>query len=111
MTSEKQKMLAGLPYLADSPELNADRAVCAATLARYNQLVTVGEQQVFLEELVGSAGTRTLIRPPFFCDYGYNIHLGADVFLNFNCVILDVASVHIGDHTKIGSAVQILTAD
>jgi maltose O-acetyltransferase len=51
------------------------------------------------------------IRPPFFCDYGYNIHLGDDVFLNFNCVILDVAGVVIGDRTQIGPAVQIYAAD
>src|SRR3954470_8233175 len=52
-----------------------------------------------------------VIRPPFFCDYGYNIRLGDDVFLNFNCVILDVVEVTIGDRTQIGPAVQIYAAD
>ena len=52
-----------------------------------------------------------MIRPPFHCDYGYNIRLGDGVFLNFNCVILDVVAVTIGDQTQIGSGVQILTAD
>jgi serine acetyltransferase len=51
------------------------------------------------------------IRPPFHCDYGFNISLGAGVFLNFNCVILDVVEVTIGDRTQIGPGVQILTAD
>ena len=52
-----------------------------------------------------------MIRPPFFCDYGYNIRLGDGVFLNFNCVILDVVEVAIGDRTQIGPAVQIYAAD
>jgi maltose O-acetyltransferase len=52
-----------------------------------------------------------VIRPPFFCDFGYNIRLGAGVFLNFNCVILDVCAVSIGDGTQIGPAVQIYAAD
>jgi acetyltransferase-like isoleucine patch superfamily enzyme len=52
-----------------------------------------------------------VIRAPFHCDYGFNISLGAGVFLNFNCVILDVVEVTIGDKTQIGPGVQILTAD
>ena len=52
-----------------------------------------------------------MIRPPFFCDYGYNIRLGDGVFLNFNCVILDVVEVVIGDRTQIGPATQIYAAD
>ena len=52
-----------------------------------------------------------MIRPPFHCDYGYNIRLGDGVFLNFNCVILDVVDVSIGDRTQIGPAVQIYAAD
>ena len=54
---------------------------------------------------------RAVIRPPFHCDYGFNIHLGADAFLNFNCVILDVVEVRIGAGTQIGPAVQIYAAD
>src|SRR6202044_3050297 len=60
---------------------------------------------------VGAGGVRPGPRPPFHCDYGYNISLGADVFLNFNCVILDVVAVTIGAGTQIGPAVQIYTAD
>ena len=52
-----------------------------------------------------------VIRPPFYCDFGYNIRLGDGVFMNFNCVILDVVEVSIGDRTQIGPAVQIYAAD
>jgi len=50
------------------------------------------------------------MQPPFFCDYGSNIHLGEKVFFNFNCVVLDVCPVRIGSYTLFGPAVQILTA-
>jgi len=56
-------------------------------------------------------GADAVVRPPFFCDFGYNIRLGDGVFLNFNCVILDVVEVSIGDRTQIGPAVQIYAAD
>jgi maltose O-acetyltransferase len=111
MKTQKENMLSGELYNANDPELNADRNRCAELLAEYNTLVHYEEQVRFLPKLVGSTGPASQLRPPFYCDYGYNIHLGEDVFLNFNCVILDVVRVTIGDHTKIGSAVQILAAD
>jgi maltose O-acetyltransferase len=49
------------------------------------------------------------MQPPFYCDYGRNIHLGSRVFFNFNCIVLDVCPVTVGDHTLFGSGVQILT--
>ncbi len=60
---------------------------------------------------LGAVGEGCVIRPPFFCDHGFNIRLGAGVFLNFNCVILDVVEVVIGARTQIGPAVQIYAAD
>ena len=50
------------------------------------------------------------MQPPFYCDYGSNIHLGQRVFFNFNCVVLDVCPVRIGDFTLFGPSVQIYTA-
>src|SRR5258707_521551 len=50
------------------------------------------------------------MQPPFFCDYGSNIWLGERVFFNFNCVVLDVCRIEIGDYTLFGPAVQIYTA-
>jgi maltose O-acetyltransferase len=64
-----------------------------------------------LAERFASVGEQALIRPPFFCDYGYNISLGAGAFLNFNCIVLDVEPVSIGAGTAIGPAVQILASD
>src|SRR3712207_8360551 len=69
------------------------------------------ERYSLLVERFASVGEQALIRPPFFCDYGYNITLGAGAFLNYGCIILDVEPVAIGEGTAIGPAVQILASD
>lgn len=63
-----------------------------------------------LNELFGSGGDSVWMQPPFYCDYGSNIQLGNHVYFNFNCVVLDVCEVRIGEFTSIGPAVQIYTA-
>ena len=63
-----------------------------------------------LTELFGKGGESVWMQPPFFCDYGSNILLGERVFFNFNCVVLDVCRVTIGDFSMFGPAVQIYTA-
>ena len=68
------------------------------------------ERRSLLERLFGSGGDSALLQPPFFCDYGSNIHLGQRVYFNFNCVVLDVCQVRIGEFTMFGPAVQIYTA-
>jgi maltose O-acetyltransferase len=105
-------MLAGELYRPDE-ELGAEQAAAKAWMARYNAALAlpVSERHALLRERLGHVGKDAVIRPPFFCDYGYNIHLGDGVFLNFNCVILDVVEVMIGDRTQIGPAVQIYAAD
>lgn len=69
------------------------------------------ERFVLLVERFASVGEHAVIRPPFFCDHGYNISLGTGAFLNYNCIILDVEPVSIGEGTAIGPGVQILAAD
>jgi maltose O-acetyltransferase len=104
-------MLAGELYRAADPELVADRARCERLQGEFNSQPEADARERVLRELLGGLGTSSYIRPPFFCDYGYNITLGDGVFLNFNCVVLDVVAVTIGDRAQIGSAVQILAAD
>jgi len=113
VASEKQKMLAGELYVATGEELAADARRVAEWMDRYNASIasTQRDYSTLLREMLAEVGEGAYIRPPFHCDYGYNISLGAGVFLNFNCVILDVVKVTIGDRTQIGPGVQILTAD
>jgi maltose O-acetyltransferase len=111
--TEKEKMLAGELYNADAPELQAEMAVTQKWLARYNAALgaSASDLRKILLERLAAVGEGVMIRPPFHCDYGFNISLGAGVFLNFNCVILDVVEVIIDEKTQIGPGVQILTAD
>ena len=111
--SERQKMISGLPYDPGDPELQADQTAAKHWMARYNAAMasSPAERRDLLRQRLGEVGEGAIIRPPFHCDYGYNIRLGRGVFLNLNCVILDVCEVEIGDQTQIGPGVQILTAD
>jgi maltose O-acetyltransferase len=111
--TEKAKMLAGELYDASAPEIQADLAATHRWLARYNAALDMepSDRRELLVERLAAVGEGSVIRPPFHCDYGFNISLGAGVFLNFNCVILDVVEVTIGDRTQIGPGVQILAAD
>src|SRR3954468_20964242 len=111
--TEKQKMLAGELYRASDPELQADAAAAQAWMVRYNASLGAppAAQRALLGERLAHVGVDAVIRPPFFCDYGYNIRIGDGAFLNFNCVILDVVALVIGAGTQVGPLVQILTAD
>jgi maltose O-acetyltransferase len=113
MRTEKQKMLAGELYHAGDPEIQADQAAAKTWMVRYNASLasSAAERRTLLRELLPEVGDGAVIRPPFHCDFGYNIGIGPDVFLNFNCVILDVVAVTIGAGTQIGPAVQIYSAD
>jgi maltose O-acetyltransferase len=113
MQSEKQKMISGALYRPGDPELVADRARSQDLQRRYNATI-VGEKDTrapILRAWLGSVDASSALRSPFYADYGYNIHLGRDVFFNYGCVLLDVCPIHIGDNTQIGPNVQILTAD
>ena len=110
--TEKAKMLAGELYRSIDPALVADTERAQRLVAQYN--ATSGEateiRLALLHQLFGSLGDGTVIRPLFACDYGYNIRLGRNAFINFNCVFLDCASIEIGDNLQMGPAVQIYTA-
>ena len=113
MSTEKQKMLAGELYRPGGAEIQADQAATRAWLARYNAALdrSPDKRRALLLERFGEVGAGAVVRPPFHCDFGFNIRLGSHVFLNFNCVILDVVEVTIGDGAQIGPAVQIYSAD
>ena len=111
MATEREKMLAGELYDALDPALVAAREH-ARDLCQALNATREGEtdaRRVILRELCGRGGDTVWMQPPFFCDYGTNIHLGERVFFNFNCVVLDVCPVTIGDFTLFGPGVQILT--
>src|SRR5947208_12940605 len=111
MPSEREKMLAGALYDPLDPELVAGRER-ARDLCQALNATREGRgdaRRAMLRELFGRGGDTVWMQPPFFCDYGTNIELGERVFFNFNCVVLDVCRVRIGDYTLFGPGVQILT--
>jgi len=112
MSTEREKMLRGEPYIASDPELAAARVRARRLWQRYNALdpEASAERRELLGQLLGAAGPNVVIEPPFYCDYGAHIELGADVFLNFDCVFLDCAAITIGAQTQLGPAVQLYTA-
>ncbi len=111
MPTERQKMLQGELYDPHDPELAAARLRAREFCRALNAAPDADEDERrrLLRELIGSGGDSVWMQPPFWCDYGSNIHLGERVFFNFNCTVLDVCEVHIGDYTLFGPGVQILT--
>ncbi len=111
MPTEREKMLAGELYDALDPGLVADRIRARELCQRLNAASEADEalRRDLCRQLFGRGGDTVWMQPPFFCDYGTNIELGERVFFNFNCVVLDVCRVTIGDYTLFGPAVQIYT--
>lgn len=112
MPSEKEKMIAGELYRPGDPELVADRRHAQELMHAYNQTI-VGDptRAGILKDLLASGSETASLRPAFQVDYGYNIFLGDNVFMNYGCVLLDICPIHIGDRTEIGPLTQILAAD
>ncbi|HYH81958.1 MAG TPA: sugar O-acetyltransferase [Longimicrobium sp.] len=110
--SQKAKMLAGELYNATDPELVAERLRARELLHRFNAAAPRDEQAALrlLAGLFGGFGEGTAVMAPFRCDYGYNVRIGRNGFVNYDCVFLDCAPIRLGDDVQIGPAVQIYTA-
>jgi maltose O-acetyltransferase len=108
----KERMLRGELYLAADDELDADSARCQELLERYNA-TRYAEQALrdeLLRDLLGGVGDGVVIKQPFRCDYGRYITIGAGTFVNYGCIMLDVAPIAIGAACQIAPGVQLLTA-
>ncbi|WP_249870601.1 sugar O-acetyltransferase [Oceanobacillus saliphilus] len=112
MKTEKQKMIDGELYNPADAELVAGRLHARKMTRLYNQ-TTEEEDELrtkMLKELFGSTGETLYIEPNFRCDYGYNIHVGENFYANFDCTILDVCEVRIGDNCFMAPSVHLYTA-
>lgn len=109
--SNRERMLAGDLYIADDPESAAiaQRAARLADAYHRTALADEAAARLILKQLLGSVGPEAVIRPPFFVDYGENLHVGARTFINANLTALDVARITIGEDCQIGPNVQLLT--
>lgn len=110
--TEKEKMIAGDMYAPSDLQLVEDRRQARIVFGAYNATHPdeTEKRRELLEQLFDQHPKNIYIEPPFHCDYGYNIQLGDNVYMNYNCCILDVSLVKIGDNTMFGPHVQIYTA-
>jgi maltose O-acetyltransferase len=112
MGEMKDRMLRGDLYIADDAELAADYARAQELLDRYNRTLhsEQHERDEILRKLLGHVGEEVHVRAPFRCEYGTRVSIGDRTFLNYDCLMLDVAPVTIGAACQIATRVQFLTA-
>lgn len=106
MISEKQKMMTGELYQDSDPELVAERRRAQQLVDEFNAT----RDAAVIGKLFGSIGDGSWVMPRFQCDYGYQIHLGSNSFLNYDAILMDCATITIGDDVSIGPRAQLLTA-
>ena len=105
--TEKEKMLRGMLFTPSRDKaLLAELAACKALCQQFNQRAYQAEDiesaQALLRRLLGSAGEGLRIEPPFWCDYGWNITVGRNFYMNHGGVILDAGGVTFGDDVQVG---------
>lgn len=110
--TQKERMLAGLPYRALQDGLAEEQLECRKKIYAFNLLLPEQRAQIpqKLKELFGKTGENLFIEPPFHCDYGRNIEVGNNFFANFNFTVLDTGKVTIGENVQIAPNVSIYTA-
>lgn len=110
--TEKERMISEKLYMADDKELAEDFARAKRLTRLFNN--TTEEQESYrvelLKELFGKTGKNAFIQPTFRCDYGSNISIGDNFYANYDCIIVDVCEVVIGDNVLFGPRVCIYTA-
>lgn len=110
--TEKEKMLAGELYLASDEELSSER-MRSRRLARFYNTTQEDEEELRQQILTGwfgKIGQTIHIEPPFQCDYGSNVIAGSNLYMNFDCIILDCNTVEFGDNVLVAPRVQFYTA-
>lgn len=112
MKTEKEKMLSNELYNHKDAELTKERNRAYELTLQYNQTKDdeTERRTAILAELTGKLGKNVVIKPPFQCDYGYNLILGDNVFMNYGCSILDCNVVEIGNNVLLAPNVQIYAA-
>lgn len=111
LTSERARMIRGEVYNSRDEELLAIAHRARNLIASFGALPSteLGQRRDILVQLLGAVGEDVWIEPPFFCDYGVNLYLGSNTFVNVNCVFLDCAEIRIGNNALLGPGVQLVT--
>ncbi|MHC5372201.1 sugar O-acetyltransferase [Enterococcus sp. LJL120] len=112
MENQFERMIAGELYLARDSELSAKFTRCQKLLDEYNRLTYEQKERrtEIRRELLGTSGEHVTLVAPFRCDYGENISIGENFYANYDCIMLDVAPIEIGDNVMFGPRVGLYTA-
>ncbi|MFB1051310.1 maltose acetyltransferase domain-containing protein [Paraliobacillus sp. JSM ZJ581] len=112
MKTEKEKMIDGELYNPADPVLVADRLFARKQMQAFNNApFNEHEKRInILKNMLGYTGEQINIEPSFKVDYGYNIYVGENFYANFDCTILDVSEVRIGDNCMLAPGVHMYTA-
>lgn len=108
--TEKERMIAGEMYDASDKELRADRAHVQEGLQRIQAIINHKERGEMCKQYFGATGERITVTAGIAFEYGYNIQVGEDFYCNFNCVLLDICPITIGDNCMLAPNVQLYTA-
>lgn len=107
--TEFERMRQGLPFDAKDADLRQRRETARLACARFNAHPSKGNLRHITR--LFAAYDQVVIEPGFQCDYGSQIHLGRNVYINFHCVLLDAADIHLGDEVLLGPGVHLYTID
>lgn len=110
--NHKEKMIHGYLYDGSKDGLEEERLKTWKMLQQYNNWPVADSAglELLIKKILGATKQRIKVKPPFYCDYGYNIHVGENFFANYNLTILDTSPVNIGNNVKIGPNVNIFAA-
>lgn len=110
--SEKKRMLSEKLYIPADKELMRRYEKARRISYEFNRTMPeeLEKRERLMSELLGSYGEDVIITPPFRCDYGENIFIGDHFFANYDCIMLDVAEIHIGNNVFFGPRVGLYTA-
>ena len=110
--NQRERMLNGLPYKAWLDGLEEDRQACKQKIYGFNQLPPSRQSKEapqMIKNIFGKTGESVWVEAPFHCDYGWNIEVGENFYANYNCTMLDVCEIHIGNNAMFGPNCQLLT--
>jgi maltose O-acetyltransferase len=107
-----ERMLANEPYLASDPELKSLYQKAQSLLYTFNfsHPDENEKRHEVIQSLFGSIGQGFVIQPPFRCDYGCHIYAKENLYINYDCIILDCNKVYLGNNVLLAPRVQIYTA-
>lgn len=111
--TERERMIAGKLYNPADAEIMQEQTGCAHFLKEYNALGQGDEARMkeLMQQMFAEVGEGCYIQPPFYANWsGKHVHLGRNVYANFNLTLVDDADIYIGDMTMIAPNVTITTA-